>query len=87
MFPDAPTERGVKHLKGLRRAVQDGYGAMVVFVVQMEQAHLFCPNKGTHPAFAEELKHAKVGGVIVRALNCKVFPNEIFAIDDIEIKI
>ena len=87
MFPDAPTERGVKHLKGLRRAVKDGYGAMVVFVVQMEQAHLFCPNRKTHPAFAEELKHAKDDGVIVCALNCKVFPNEIFAIGDIEVKI
>ncbi len=87
MFPDAPTERGVKHLKGLRRAIKDGYGAMVVFVVQMEQAHLFCPNKATHPAFAEELKRAKDDGVIVRALNCKVCPDEIFAIGDIEIKI
>lgn len=87
MFPDAPTDRGVKHLKGLRRAIQDGYGAMVVFVVQMEQAHLFCPNEATHPAFAEELKRASDDGVIVRALNCKVYPNEIFAIGDIEIKI
>lgn len=87
MFPDAPTERGVKHLKGLRRAVKDGYGAMVVFVVQMEQAHLFCPNKVTHPAFADELKHAKEDGVIVRALNCMVRPDEIIAIGDIQIKI
>ncbi len=87
MFPDAPTERGVKHLKGLRRAIKDGYGAMVVFIVQMEQAHLFCPNRETHPAFAEELKRAKEDGVIVRALNCKVRPNEIFAIGDIETKI
>lgn len=87
MFPDAPTERGVKHLKGLRRAVKDGYGAMVVFIVQLEQAQFFCPNRETHPAFAEELKRAKDDGVIVRALNCKVFPNELFAIGDIEIKI
>jgi len=87
MFPDAPTQRGVKHLKGLRSAIKDGYGAMVVFIVQMEQAHLFCPNRKTHPAFAEELKRAKDDGVIVRALNCMVRRNEIFAIGDIETRI
>ncbi|MBO5930160.1 MAG: DNA/RNA nuclease SfsA [Clostridia bacterium] len=87
MFPDAPTERGVKHLKGLRRAVENGYEAMVVFVVQMEQAHLFCPNQKMHPAFAKELKRAQDQGVAVRALNCKVCPDELSVIGDIEIKI
>lgn len=86
-FPDAPTERGVKHLKGLRRAVENGYGAMVVFIVQMEQAHLFCPNQNTHPAFAEELKRAQDQGVTIRALNCKVRPDELSVLGDIETKI
>lgn len=87
MFPDAPTERGVKHLKGLRRAAKDGYGAMIVFIIQMEQARFFRPNRETHPAFAEELERAKDDGVVVRALNCMVRPNEIYAIGDIETKI
>lgn len=87
MFPDAPTQRGVKHLRGLTRCVRDGYGAMVVFVVQMERAKYFCPNYGTHPEFAAELKRAKEAGVRVLALKCAVTPDKIEATEKIETKI
>ena len=56
-FPDAPTERGIKHLKELQKAVLDGYRACVVFLVQMQDVKYFEPNYKTHPEFAEELKN------------------------------
>ena len=57
-FPDAPTERGVKHLRGLRRAVEQGYRAAVFFVVQMKGVTRFRPNDKTHPAFGDALREA-----------------------------
>ena len=58
-FPDAPTERGIKHLKELQKAVKEGYRAYVLFVVQMSDVKYFIPNADTHKAFADELKKAK----------------------------
>lgn len=77
LFPDAPTERGVKHLKELQKAVADGYKAYVFFVIQMDNIHRFEPNRITHPEFAEELKNAQKNGVTVLAYNCTVTPDEI----------
>lgn len=77
MFPDAPTERGVKHLKELQKAVVNGYKAFVLFVIQMDNISRFEPNKETHPEFAEELKNAQKNGVTVLAYNCTVTPDEI----------
>lgn len=77
LFPDAPTERGVKHLKELQKAVADGYKAYVFFVIQMDNISHFEPNKETHPEFAEELKNAQKNGVTVLAYNCAVTPDEI----------
>lgn len=77
LFPDAPTERGVKHLKELQKAIADGYKAFVLFVIQMDNISRFEPNKETHPKFAEELKNAQKNGVTVLAYNCTVTPNEI----------
>jgi len=71
-FPDAPTERGIKHLRELIEAKENGYDAYVFFVIQMEQCRYFTPNKKTHPAFAEALKEATERGVSVCALNCLV---------------
>lgn len=71
-FPDAPTERGVKHLKELQKAVTEGYRAYVVFVVQMTDVKYFEPNSQTHPEFAEELRKAKNNGVIPLAFDCAV---------------
>lgn len=77
LFPDAPTERGVKHLKELQKAVADGYKVFVLFVIQMDNIPHFEPNKETHPEFAEELKNAQKNGVTVLAYNCAVTPDEI----------
>ena len=76
-FPDAPTERGVKHLHGLRRAVEQGYGAAVFFVVQMENVSCFQPNDETHPAFGTALREAAQAGVQVLAYDCVVKPDQL----------
>ena len=72
LFPDAPTERGVKHIRELIDAKENGYEAYVFFVVQMEQCSLFVPNERMHPEFAETLKAAEASGVGVKAVNCLV---------------
>lgn len=71
-FPDAPTERGVKHLRELQKAVTEGYKAYVLFVIQMADVKYFKPNEITHPEFARELKSAKENGVIPLAFDCAV---------------
>ena len=74
-FPDAPTERGVKHLHGLTQAVRDGYGAFVLFVVQMSDVKYLRPNAATDPAFAQALREAAEAGVTVLAMDCAVTPD------------
>ena len=76
-FPDAPTERGVKHLRGLQRAAEQGYGAAVCFVVQMKGATHFCPNDATHPVFGQALRQAAAEGVQVLAYDCAVTPDSL----------
>lgn len=71
-FPDAPTARGVKHLQGLQRAAQEGYGAYVLFVIQMADVKYLHPNDGTDPAFGAALRAAAQAGVNVLALDCAV---------------
>ena len=71
-FPDAPTERGVRHLRELMDAKAAGYGAHAVFVIQMERAGYFTPNERTHPAFAVALREAVEAGVQVHAYTCRV---------------
>ena len=73
-FPDAPTERGIKHLRELEECVRDGYEAYAVFVIQMEGAEDFAPNWQTHAAFGEALCHAAEAGVGILALDCTVTP-------------
>lgn len=77
MFPDAPTERGVKHLKELSDAVRNGYEAYVFFVVQMKNCKYFTPNAATHPEFASALKTAAESGVKVCCVDCTVAENEL----------
>ncbi len=72
MFPDAPTERGVKHLNELVECVKNGYEAYVLFVVQMCGINLFKPNDKTHKAFGYALRFAKKNGVKVLAYDCIV---------------
>ncbi len=76
-FPDAPTERGVKHIHELRRAVEQGLAATLFFVVQMEGMLDVSPNDGTHPAFGVALREAAAAGVFVRAFDCAVTPDSI----------
>lgn len=76
-FPDAPTERGRKHLSELIRAKQNGYSAAAIFVIQMKGCKRFEPNDKTDPAFAQELKRAAENGVKIIALDCRVTQNSI----------
>lgn len=71
-FPDAPTERGAKHLRGLREAAKEGFGAWVLFVIQMENVQYLHPNDATDPAFGRELREAAENGVQVLAVDCHV---------------
>ena len=74
-FPDAPTERCVKHLRELMRAVEQGHRATAFFVVQMAQVADFAPNDDTHPAFGAALRQAAAAGVQVAAYACRVTPD------------
>ncbi len=74
-FPDAPTERGAKHLRGLKQAVQEGFGAYVLFVIQMVEVLHVHPNDATDPAFGKALREAAAAGVQVRAMDCAVTPD------------
>lgn len=85
-FPDAPTERGIKHLKELQKAVLDGYRACVVFLVQMQDVKYFEPNYDTHPEFATELKKAYENGVEIFVYDSVVTPDEIIMNKKVEIK-
>ena len=71
-FPDAPTLRGAKHLKGLQRAAEGGCGAYVLFVIQMSDIKYLHPNEVTDPAFGEALRAASAAGVQVLAVDCAV---------------
>lgn len=74
-FPDAPTERGVKHLEELILAKDEGYETAVCFVIQMEGMRLFSPNDDTHPQFGAALRKAAAAGVRVLAVECAVAPD------------
>lgn len=74
-FPDAPTERGVKHLKELERAAKEGYRCSVAFVIQMEGIQEVRPNVDTHAAFGKALEEAQKAGVAVLFMQCHVGEN------------
>lgn len=78
-FPDAPTERGVKHIKELALALEQGYKSILTFVIQMEGVREVFPNEKTHKDFALALEEAKSKGVEVLFLTCKVSPEEIIS--------
>ena len=86
-FPDAPTERGVKHLEELLAAKGEGYEAAVCFVIQMTDVRGFSPNDRTHPAFGEALRKAAAGGVEVLAYECQVIPGEVYITTKVPIKL
>ncbi len=76
-FPDAPTLRGVKHLKGLCEAVREGYRATMLFLIQMQGVQFFAPNERTHPEFGEALRTASFSGVEILAWDCSVTPDSL----------
>lgn len=76
-FPDAPTERGVKHLRELAAAQQAGYKCYLTFVIQVPGVVFVMPNNITHPEFGQALEEAKAAGVEVLYLQCDVKDNEL----------
>lgn len=76
-FPDAPTERGVKHVEELMACKAAGYEATLCFVVQMEDVGVFRPNDRTHPAFGAALRRARDAGVEIFARSCRVTPDSL----------
>ena len=73
-FPDAPTERGAKHLRGLTELAKSGFGACVLFVIQMTDVKYIHPNDVTDPAFGTALREAAAAGVQVLAVDCNITP-------------
>ena len=84
-FPDAPTERGVRHVRELMEAKAQGFGAHIVFVIQMERAEYFAPNVRTHPAFGEALREAAAAGVQIHAYTCRVTPDSLEIADAVPV--
>lgn len=76
-FPDAPTERGIKHLKELTGCLSDGYEAYVLFVIQMKGIHSFRPNDERHREFGDALREAKNKGVEIVVVDCIVTPDSL----------
>ena len=87
LFPDAPTERGVKHLRELISCCQAGYEAAVCVVVQMEGMIAFSPNDRTHPEFGAALREAARAGVKVLAVECAVAPDRLFMTGPIPVRL
>lgn len=72
LFPDAPTERGIKHIQELEACRQSGYEAYLLFVIQMKGVTCLRPNDRTHPAFGDALRSAARSGVQILAADCLV---------------
>lgn len=86
-FPDAPTERGVKHLRHLTRATEEGYKAAVLFIIQMEGITAIRPNDSTHPAFGAALRAAADAGVAVWAVDCTVTPSSLTYLSPVSVQL
>ena len=86
-FPDAPTQRGAKHLRVLIQAAAEGYGAFVLFVIQMEHVRWLSPNDDTDPDFAAALRQAAVSGVRVLAAECAVTPESMVITKPVPVKL
>lgn len=86
-FPDAPTQRGAKHLRGLAEAAREGCGAYVLFVIQMENVRLLHPNEETDPDFARALRQAAFGGVEILARACAVAPDSMTITEPVRVEL
>ena len=87
LFPDAPTERGIKHLHGLAHCIDDGYEAHMVFIVQMKNICHFAPNNFTHAAFGKTLSDVIELGVKIAAFDCLVTPNSLTINEALPVKL
>ena len=86
-FPDAPTERGAKHLRGLAQAARDGFGAYVLFVIQMADVKYIQPNDATDPDFGAALREAAAAGVRILAVDCQVGIDSMTAGKAVEVRL
>ena len=86
-FPDAPTQRGAKHLKELTALIKEGFGAYVLFVIQMSDVSYLHPNDATDPAFGKALREAAAAGVQILAYDCAVTPDSMALQNPVEIKL
>ena len=86
-FPDAPTERGAKHLRELTQAVQNGYGAYVLFIIQMADVKYLHPNDDTDPAFGKALRDAAKAGVHILAMDCHITKDSMVIQNPVKVKL
>lgn len=86
-FPDAPTERGTKHLRELTKLAQEGYGAYVLFVIQMEGVKYLHPNDLTDKPFGQALRQAKDAGVQILAYDCKITVNTMNILNKVRVEL
>lgn len=86
-FPDAPTERGARHLRELTQAVKDGFGAYVLFVIQMADVKYLHPNDATDPAFGAALREAAAAGVQILAMDCLVAEDSMVIRQPVEVRL
>ena len=86
-FPDAPTERGAKHLRELTRLAEEGFGAYVLFVIQMEGVRWLHPNDLTDKPFGDALRQARKAGVEILAYDCKITVDSMEIHEKVEVKI
>lgn len=86
-FPDAPTIRGAKHLRELTELANSGYGAYVLFVIQMTDVAYLQPNDVTDPAFGKALREAAKAGVTVLAMDCRVTPDSMVIQSPVEVRL
>lgn len=87
LFPDAPTERGIKHVNHLCHAISEGYEAYLFFIIQMKDVLYFTPNNETHQAFGKALINAQKQGLNIFALDCEVAADSITARDFVEVRL
>lgn len=86
-FPDAPTERGAKHVSELIECMKDGYEAYIIFVIQMKDILYFTPNEDHDPVFASALRKAESEGVNIIAVDCRISESEMVIRDRVEVKL
>ena len=86
-FPDAPTERGVKHIKELIKCREEGYEAYILFVIQMSPVKYLEPNDETHQAFGDALREAAKMGVHVMAVDCHISTDSMEIMNEVEVRL